>query len=139
MCKQTQLNTQNTKHKTHNNQHELPPPYPPAALHSPSMGRSAALTTHGAASSYGPMLSASGRVLQHGSWFPCFGCQTTNHKKIGRWAGAKAFGGHRLIERRNNQPSIGVISGRFPIGGTAGVEWVAWCRPIVWVDDETKK
>jgi len=53
--------------------------------------------------------------------------------------GAKAFGGHRLIERHNNQPSIGVISGRFPIGGTAGVECVAWCRPIVWVDDETKK
>ena len=81
--------TQHTKHKKHNNQHELPPTYPPAVLHSPYMGRSAALTTHGATSLYGPMLSAIGRVLQHGSWFPCFGCQTTNHEKIERWAGPR--------------------------------------------------
>ena len=64
--------TQHTKHTTHNNQHELPPPYPPAVMLSASTGRSMALTTHGAASSYGPMLSANGRVLQHGGWFPCF-------------------------------------------------------------------
>jgi len=38
---------QNTK--THNNQHEPPLPYTPAALPSPSMGRSAAPPTHGAA------------------------------------------------------------------------------------------
>ena len=39
--------TQNTK--THNNQHELPPPYLPADLPSTSMGRSEAPPTHGAA------------------------------------------------------------------------------------------
>ena len=76
----------NTIHKTQNNQHELPPPFPPEALHSPSMGWSAALTTHGAMSSYGSMLSASGRALQHSGWLPCFGCQTTKYEKIERWA-----------------------------------------------------
>jgi hypothetical protein len=50
--------TQHTKHKTYINQHEPPPSYPPAALPSPSMGRAAELKSHGAASSYGPMLGA---------------------------------------------------------------------------------
>jgi len=49
--------------------------------------------------------------------------------------GAKAFGGHHLIEQRNNQPSVGVIGGRFPIGGVAGVECEDWRRLTVLVDD----
>ncbi len=130
--------TQHTKHKTHNNQHELPPPYPPAVLLSASMGRSRALTTHGAASSYGPMLSANGRVLQHGGWFPCFRSndQAQQNREMD---GAKAFNGRCLIERSNNQLSVSVMGGRFPKGGAAGVECLSWRCPIVWVDDEKKK
>jgi hypothetical protein len=54
----------NTKHKTHNNQHEPPPPYLPAALPSTSMGRSLAPTTHGAAAHW---LACLGGAKQHTS------------------------------------------------------------------------
>jgi hypothetical protein len=120
--------TQHTKHKTHNNQHELPPPYPPAAFLSPSMGRSRALTTHGAASSYGPMLSANGRVLQHDGWFPCF--RSNDQAQQSReMDGAKAFIGRCLIERSNNQLSVSVMGGRFPIEEV----WPGWsvCLGVV--------
>jgi hypothetical protein len=44
----------NTQHTIHNNQNELPPPYPPLALPSLSMGRLLAPPANGAADPYGP-------------------------------------------------------------------------------------
>jgi hypothetical protein len=93
------------------------------------MGRSAALTRHGTTSSYGTMISTSGRVLQHGCWFHWFGCQTTKHEKNREMGEAKAFCGRRLIEQCNNQPSVGVIGGRFPIEEVRP-GWSAWLGVI---------
>ena len=59
------------QHKTHNNQHEMPPPCPPAALPSPSMGRTEVPPTHDATASYGPMLVACGLVWRCHGQFLC--------------------------------------------------------------------
>ena len=72
--------------KTHDNRHEMPPPCPPVALPSPSMGRSAAPTTHGVVASYGPMLGACGLVWQRHGWFLCLECRHIPHQKIEWWA-----------------------------------------------------
>jgi hypothetical protein len=52
----THTHIQNTIHTQQ--QIEPPPPYPPAALPSLSMGRSAALTIHGAMAPYGSVSGA---------------------------------------------------------------------------------
>ena len=52
----------NSKHNTQQQPNELLPPYPPAALSSHFMGRSAGPTTHGAMASHGPMLGTRGLV-----------------------------------------------------------------------------
>ena len=62
----------NTKTKTHScNQHQPPPPNPSSALPSPSMGRSAVPTTHGAMASDGPMLGTCGLVWWCHCWLAC--------------------------------------------------------------------
>ena len=90
--------TQHTKHKKHNNQHELPPPYPPAVLHSPYMGRSAALTISlAAASSYGPMIRASSWVFAARQSVPLFGSTKRDLSTNREFGGRLALGGHRSL------------------------------------------
>ncbi len=75
---------QHTKHNTHNNQNELPPPYPPLAMPSLSMGRLLAPPTNGTAAPYGPMQGTRGRVWRQDSWFACLGGKIKMHQKK-RW------------------------------------------------------
>ena len=70
------------QHKTHNNQHEMPPPCPPVALPSLSMGWIEAPPTHGVTASYGPMLVAHGLVWWCHSQFLCLECQRIPHQKL---------------------------------------------------------
>lgn len=64
---------------THNNQDELPPPYPPAACPSPTMGWSAVPSIHVhvavavALAPYGPILGACYQVGQCHGWLTCLG------------------------------------------------------------------
>jgi uncharacterized integral membrane protein len=54
---------------------------------SPSMGRSAAPPTHGAAAPYGPMKGARHRVRRRRCWFPCLGRRNATHQKTEREVG----------------------------------------------------
>jgi hypothetical protein len=95
----TQHNTtQHIKQKTHNNQHEPPPPFPPAALSSLSMGRSAALTiTLAAASSYGPMMGTSSWVFAARQSVSLFGSTKRDLSTNREFGGQLALGGHRSL------------------------------------------
>jgi hypothetical protein len=71
-----------TQHTTHNNQNELPPPYPPPTLPSLSMRRLLAPPTNVAAAPYGPTQGARGWVWRRDGWFACLGGKMKPHKKI---------------------------------------------------------
>ncbi len=92
------------QHKTHNNQHEIPPSYPPEALPSPSMGRPVAPSTHGAQSTKVPKQGVRHRVCARRSWFPCSGCRTETPQKSERWEGSWPYG-QNLIKTHNDQPA----------------------------------
>jgi hypothetical protein len=81
-----QATTQNTT-TTHNNQHELPPPYPPVALPSIDMAISVMAPDLGAATLYGSVACAGRPVHSRCGRLPCFRCQNRTHKKIERYAG----------------------------------------------------
>jgi hypothetical protein len=111
-------------HKTHNNQHEMPQPYPPADLPSPTMGRPAAPPTHGAAATKVPMQGVRRWIGTRGSWFPCLGCCTETHKKSLRLERSLPYG-QNLIETHNNQPEINNSSRRDGRERTRG-GWSIW-------------
>jgi hypothetical protein len=67
-------NAKHKKHKTHNNQHELPPPYPPAALPSFAMATSAMASNQGAVAYCESIAGAGWRVCASGCLFLCLGC-----------------------------------------------------------------
>jgi hypothetical protein len=93
---------------THNNQNELPPPYPPAALPSLSIGRAVAPPNLGAATPQGSTASAWWRVRDRHGWFPCLGHWNATHQKIRERDGVLALGGRRSDVKCNNQPKVGV-------------------------------
>ncbi len=112
------------QHKTHNNQHEMPPPYLPVALPSPSLGRSVAPPTHGAEATKVPKQGVWCRVCARCGWFPCSGCCTETPWKLERWEGSWPYG-QNLIKTNNNQPEIN-DSGRRDIGERALEGWSVW-------------
>ncbi len=99
------------QHKTHNNQHEMPPPYPPTALPSPSMGRPVAPPTHGAETTKVPKEGVRRRVCAQCGWFSCSGRRTEIPQKSERWEGSWPYG-QNLIKTHNNQPEINDSSRR---------------------------
>ncbi len=92
---------QTQQHKTHNNQHEMPPPYPPAALPSPSMDRPVAPPTHGAEATKVPKQSIQCRVCAWCGWFPSSGCHTETPRKLERWKGSWPYS-QNIIKTHNN-------------------------------------
>ena len=100
------------QHKTHNNQHEMPPPSPPATLPSPSMSRTKAPPTHGVTASYGPMLVPPGLVWRCHGWFLSFGMPSHTPSKNRARDVTFALSGQNLKGRHNNQPSVGISGGR---------------------------
>jgi hypothetical protein len=112
------------QHKTHNNQHEMPPPYPPAALPSPSMGRAVAPPTHGAEAAKVPKQGVRCRVCAQRGWFLCFGCRTETPWKSEIREGSWPYG-QNLIKTHNNQPEID-NSSRRDIGERASGGWSVW-------------
>jgi hypothetical protein len=109
------------QHKTHNNQHEMLPPYSPAALPSPSMGRPAAPPSHGAAATKVPTKGVQHRICAWHGWLPCLGCHTETHQKSERQEGSWPYG-QNLIKTHNNQPEID-NSGRRDVGERACKGW----------------
>ncbi len=103
------------QHKTHNNQHEMPRPYPPTALPSPSMGRPVAPPTHGVEATKVPKQGIRHRVCAQHGWFPWSGCHTETPQKSERC----------LIKTHNNQPEIN-DSSRRDIGERARGGWSMW-------------
>jgi hypothetical protein len=77
-------NTKHKKHKTHNNQHEPPSPYPPVALPSFTMATSAMDPNLGASDPYGPIQGARHRVRSRCCLFLRLGCQNATHRKLER-------------------------------------------------------
>jgi hypothetical protein len=69
------------QHKTRNNQHEMPPPCPPVALPSPSMGRSAAPPTHVAEAGKVPTQGAGAGCALDTVGFPVWGAKQRPIKK----------------------------------------------------------
>ncbi len=112
------------QHKTHNNQHEMPLPYPPAALPSPSKGRLVAPPTHGAEATKVPKQGIRHRVSAQHGWFPCSGCRTEIPQKSEWQEGSWPYG-RNLIKTHNNQPKID-NSGRRDIGERARGGWSMW-------------
>jgi hypothetical protein len=112
------------QHKTHNNQHEMPPPYPPAALPSPSMGRPVVPPTHGAEATKVPKQGILHRVCARRGWLPCSGCRTETPQKSERREGSWPHGQH-LIKTNNNQPEIN-NGGRRDVGERVRGGWSVW-------------
>ncbi len=77
-------NTKHKIHKTNNNQHEPPLPYPPAALLSFAMATSTMDPNLGAADPYGPMQGARRLVRSRCCLFLRLGCRNATHWKLER-------------------------------------------------------
>jgi hypothetical protein len=102
----------------------MPPPYPPMALPSPSMGRPVASPTHGAEATKVPKQGVRHRVCAQRGWFPCSGCRRETPQKSKRWEGSWPYG-QNLIKSYNNQPEIN-DSSRRDIGERARGDWSLW-------------
>jgi hypothetical protein len=92
------------QHKTQQH-HEMPLPYPPAALPSPSMGRPVAPPTHGAEATKVPKQGVQRQVCTQSSWFPCSGCCRETPQKSESQRGSWPYG-QKLMKTHNNQPEI---------------------------------
>ncbi len=112
------------QNKTHNNQHEIPPPYPPAALPSPSMGRPVVPPTHGTEATKVPKQGIWSWVCAWGGWFPCSGCHTDTPWKSERQEGSWPYS-QNLIKTHNNQLEINDSSKR-DVGERARGGWSMW-------------
>jgi hypothetical protein len=91
------------QHKTHNNQHEMPLPYPPEALPSPSMGRLVAPPTHGTEATKVPKQGIWCQVCTQRGWLPCSGRRTETHQKSERWEGSWPYGQNFTQQPTGNQ------------------------------------
>ncbi len=116
------------QHKTHNNQHKMPLPYPPSVLPSPSMGRPVAPPTHGAEATRIPKQCVRHQVSALCSWLPCSGHHTETPQKSERREGSWPYG-QNLIKTHNKQPEIN-DSGRRDIGERACGGWSV-CGDVV--------
>jgi hypothetical protein len=93
------------QHKTHNNKHDMPPPNPPAALPSRSMGWPVAPPTHCTEATKVTKQGIRRQVSARRGWFPCSGRRTETPQKSERWEGSWPYG-QNLIKTHNNQPEI---------------------------------
>ncbi len=125
------------QHKTHNNQYEMPPPYPPAALPSPSMVRPVAPPKHGAEVTKVPKQGVRCWVCAQRSWLPCSLHHTETPWESERWEGSWPHA-KNLIETHNNRKSMIAVGGMLE-RGHAGLKSVGRCCPIIWVKTGTKK
>ena len=73
-------------------------------------------------------------------FYPSFGVLKRNPLKNRERDGVSALGGHLLVGQHNNQPKVGVHSGR-DIGEGAQPGWNMWDRhrTIVWGGELSKK
>jgi hypothetical protein len=116
------------QHKTHNNQHEIPPPYPPAALPSPSTGRPMVPPTHGTEATKVPKQCIRCQVCAQCGWFPCSRRCTDTPQKSERWGGSWPYG-QNSVKTHNNQPEID-DSSRRDVGERACGGWRV-CRDVI--------
>ncbi len=116
------------QHKTHSNQHEMLPPYPPTALPSPSMGMPVAPSTPGAEATKVPKQGIRRWVCTRCGWFPCSRCRTATPQKLERWEGSWPYG-QNLIKTHTNQPEIN-DSSRRDIGERVRGGWSVWGNNI---------
>ncbi len=98
--------------------YEIPPPYPPAALPSPSIGRPVAPPTHCAEATKVPKQGFQDQAYTQRGWF---GCQTDTPQKS-EWREESWPYGQNLIKTHNNQPDIG-DSGRRDVGERVPGGW----------------
>jgi hypothetical protein len=112
------------QHKTHNNQHEMLPPYPPIDLPSPSMGMPVAPPTHGAEATKVPKQVVRRQVCAQRGWFPCSGHRTETPQKSERREGSWHYG-QNLVNTHNIQLEIN-DSSRRDIGERACWSWSVW-------------
>ncbi len=112
------------QYKTHNNQHEMPPLYPPAALPSPSIGRPVVPPTHGAEATEVPKQGIWRWVCARRGWFPCPRRHTETPQKSEGQEESWPYG-QNLIKTHNNQPEID-DSSRRDIGQWARRGWSMW-------------
>jgi hypothetical protein len=122
------------QHKTHNNQHEMPPPYPPVALPSPSMGTPVAPSTHGAEATKLPKQGVRHRVCTGRGWFPCSGRRTETPQKSERQEGSWPYG-QNSIKTHNSQPEND-DSGRRDVGERARGGWSVWGNVVHRLGDD---
>ncbi len=117
--------TQNTT-TTHNNQHELPLPYPPAALalsfhgnfsHAPKSWRCCSLWVR--------QWQCVGCALT--LFCPLFGAPKHNPSKNRERDWVLELSGHLLVRQHSNQPKLG-ICGRRDIGRGRMI----WAEPVGW-------
>ncbi len=97
-------NTKYKKHKTHKSQHELPPPYPLAALPSFAMATSAMASNQGTAAYCESVAGTRQRVCACGCLFLCYMRWCIPHWKNRAIGVALALGGRRFIIQHHNQP-----------------------------------
>ncbi len=109
------------QHKTHTNQHEIPPPYPSAALPSPSRGRPVAPWHWGYQSTQARHLALG---LRSTRLVPLFWAPYRYPSKI-RETGWELAPWPNLIKTHNNQPEIN-DSGRRDVGERVHGGWSVW-------------
>ncbi len=112
------------QHKTHNNQHDMPLPYPPVALPSSSMGRPVAPPTYGAEATKVPNQGIRHWICARRGWFPCSGRRTETPQKSERWKGSWPYD-QNLMKTHNNQLEID-DSSRRDVGERARRGWSVW-------------
>ncbi len=104
------------QHKTHNNQHEIPPLYPLAALPSPSMGRPVAPPTHGAEATKVPQQGIWRRVCAQRGWFTWFGHHTDTPQKSERQEQSWPYGQNLIKHTTTNQKLMIAVGGMLERG-----------------------
>jgi hypothetical protein len=110
----TQPTTHNPQPTTHNSQYqdEPPPPYPPAALPSLSMGRAVAPPNLGAMTPYGSTASARWQVPDCHGWFSCLGHQNATRQKLERGTGSRPLvAAIRMLNATTNQKLVSAVRG----------------------------
>jgi hypothetical protein len=103
-------NTKHKIHKTHNNQHEPPSPYPPATLPSFAMATSAiAMYPHlGMLIPMGPYKVRSVRCPLVAVCSFVWGIELQHIKNKRERDVTLALGGRLLVGQHNNQPKVGI-------------------------------
>ncbi len=126
-------NTKHKKHKTHNNQHEPPLPYPPAALSSFAMATSTMASNQGTVAHCESVAGTQWRVRARNCLSLCLGGTDAYPIKNRAMGVALFLGGCRFMIQHHNQPNSW-RSGRGDarVEARGGGERVGGRCPIVW-------